>query len=441
MKSPLVKIYSTDNSPRLEYVAGIILEDILGLSWEIIYDKRRLGNHPVINYSSDNIKNSFKVSPDSLLFEKGIRLREITVNQWKGLPVFFQTSSDSDLPFDIFAASFFLISRYEEYLEFQPDEFGRFPASSSIAFKNGFLGIPVVDLWAKEMAKTFIKRFQTLAFKRNEYSSLLTIDVDQPFAYLGKGLMRSIGGLFLDIKNNKNHTGDRYRTLTGRGNDPFKVFEYIFENVQKNNSDVRFFFPVGDYSKYDKNPSWKNDEYRELIRSIANKYASGLHPSFFAAENTSMINTEAVRLKTILGKEIISSRFHFVRLFMPKSYRSIHKAGIFEDYSMGYPDEPGFRAGIARPYFFYDLSEDNKTSLKIIPFQVMDGTLYKYKHLDPVVSKEIIQKLINETRKVGGLFVSIWHNTSLLDNQEWHDWRGVFEFMLKNQNNDNLSQK
>jgi hypothetical protein len=118
---------------------------------------------------------------------------------------------------------------------------------------------------------------------------------------------------------------------------------------------------------------------------------------------------------------------------MPRSYNNILQAGISEDYSMGYPDEPGFRAGIARPYFFYNVSEDKQTNLKIVPFQIMDGTLYDYKKLDPVSSKEVILKLINETKNVGGLFVSIWHNTSLLDNEEWKDWREVFEFLINNQ--------
>jgi hypothetical protein len=433
MDSRPVKIYSAKNVPRLRYIAGIILGVILGLSWEVITDKRKLGKHPVINYSSENISGSFKISPDSLLFETGIAPREVIVNEWKGLPVFFHTSTDSDLPFDIFAASFFLVSRYEEYLDFQPDEYGRFRASLSLAFKNGFLGIPIVDLWAKEMSKAFLKRFQTLAFKRNEYGALLTIDTDQPFAYLGKSLLRSIGGLIRDIRSNTGNAGDRYRIVARGEKDPFEVFGYIIENIEKSNTDARFFFPVGDHSKYDKNPSWKNTEYRKLIHSIADKFKTGLHPSFYAAGNSSLIKTETIRLKTILGNEIILSRFHYIRLFMPRSYRDIHKAGILEDCSMGYPDEPGFRAGIARPYFFYDVSEDQQTSLKIIPFQVMDATLYQYKNLDPVASKEVILKLINETRKVGGLFVSIWHNTSLLDNPDWQGWREVFEFMLKNQ--------
>ena len=97
---------------------------------------------------------------------------------------------------------------------------------------------------------------------------------------------------------------------------------------------------------------------------------------------------------------------------------------------MGYPDEPGFRAGIARPFYFYDVVKDTVTNLKIVPFQVMDATLYKYKKLDHKASVEIILQLINETRRAGGLFVSIWHNTSLLDNPQCKPWRGVFETML-----------
>ncbi len=432
MDSRPVRIYSVKDVPRLRYIAGIILGDILGLTWEVITDKRKLGKHPVINYSDETISGSFRIDPCSLLFETGISEREIIVNEWKRLPVFFQTSSESDLPFDIFAASFYLITRYEEYLEFQPDEYGRFKAGSSLAFKNGFLGIPIVDIWAKELSKAILKKFNNLTFKSNEFKALLTIDTDQPFAYLGQGLLRSLGGLFNDIKNNKS-TADRYRTVTNGNGDPYEVFDYITEKIESHNSDSRFFFPLGDHSKYDKNPSWKNDDYRKLIHNLSAKFKTGLHPSFYAADNQVAIKTEAARLKTILGTEIVSSRFHYLRLFMPQSYRDLYKAGISEDYSMGYPDEPGFRAGIARPFYFYDVSEDKPTTLKIIPFQIMDATLYEYKKLDVHASKDSILKLIDETRKAGGLFVSIWHNTSLLDNEEGRGWREVFECMLKYQ--------
>jgi len=127
------------------------------------------------------------------------------------------------------------------------------------------------------------------------------------------------------------------------------------------------------------------------------------------------------------------SRFHSARFFMPGSFVALGNSGITEDYSMGYPEEPGFRASIARPYHFYNISEDKPTNLKVIPYQVMDSTLSDHKKLDPENAKKIILKLISETKSAGGTFVSIWHNTSLLENAERQGWREVFEFMLKNQ--------
>jgi|NGEPerStandDraft_6_1074524.scaffolds.fasta_scaffold00472_9 hypothetical protein len=428
-----VKIYSAHDSPRLTYIAGIILGDILGLQWDITTDKRKLGKHPVINYSAENLPGSFKISPDSILFEKEIVPKQIIVDEWKGLPVFFQTTYDSDLPFDVFAASFYLSARYEEYLEFDPDKHGRFPATESLAFKNGFLGKPVIDLWAKELAKSFLKRFPTSVFRRNEYSALLTIDTDQAFAYNGRNIFSSIGGLFRDNKSSLAGRSNGYHKIAKGEKDPFDVFDYIIGNIDKSGTDARFFFPVGDHSKFDKNPSWKNEKYRNLIHKVAGKFQTGLHPSFTAGGDGTLINTENNRLTHILGKKVSMSRFHYLRLNMPGSYNDILKAGFSEDYSMGYPDEPGFRAGLARPYFFYNVSEDKQTNLKIIPFQIMDGTLIDHQKLDIADSKDVILNMISETRKVGGLFVSIWHNTSLLDNDEWKGWRDVFEFMVKRQ--------
>lgn len=426
-----VKIFTFRDVPRLRYIAEIILGEILGLSWEIVTDKRKLGKNPVINYSQDEINGSFRIIPSEILFETGVRNPELAITEWKGLPVFFQTPNGSDLPFDIFAASFYLVSRYEEYLEFEPDKYGRFRASLSLAFRNGFLHRPIVDLWAKEMAKTMISKLRNLTFKRNIFRSLLTIDVDQPFEFLGKDLFRSLGGLLRDFSIKPGKAGERYRTLAKGEKDPFDVFDYITGSIERSGSDVRFFIPVGDRSGHDVQPSWLNEDYRRLIQKISGKFKTGLHPTFTASGDVSKLTTELTRLKSILSKEITASRYHFLRISFPDSLRNVNNLGITEEYSMGYPDETGFRAGIARPYHFYDVAEERKTNLKIVPFQVMDCTLYQYKGLDPFKAKELITKLIDETRSVGGLFVSIWHNTSLLDNSEWAGWRDVYEHMLK----------
>jgi hypothetical protein len=426
-----VKIFTVRDVPRLRYIVEIILGDILGLSWEIVTDKRKLGKNPVINYSSEEIKGSFRIYPDGLLSEAGLKNFVPAAGEWHGLPVLFQNSAGSDLPFDIFAASFYLITRYEEYLEFEPDQYGRFRASASIAFKNNFLTKPVIDLWGRELAKSLLSRFQNMTFRRNVFKSILTIDIDQPFAYLGKDIFRSLGGLFSDIGNKAAKAGERYRTVARGEKDPYDVFDYIIEMIGLNSAEVQFFIPTGNRSAYDKNPSWQNDDYRKLIGRISEKYSVGLHPSFAASDDPVLLKEEKSRLEKIVSKNIVLSRFHYIKMRFPLSCRNLVSAGITGDYSMGYPEEPGFRASIARSFYFYDISEEKKTSLKVTPFQIMDGTLSQYKALNAGSADVIIEELISETRKVGGTFVSLWHNTTLLENQVCMGWRNSFEQMLK----------
>jgi hypothetical protein len=431
MDTGQVKIFTSRDVPRLSYIADILLGDLLGLSWEIVTDRRKLGKNPVINYSNETVKNSFSVIPTTLLFESDIRLYDISISEWRGLPVFFQTPEESDLPFDIFAASFYLISRYEEYTYFQPDEHGRFRASYSLAYKNGFLDKPVVDLWAREWAKVMVLKFQSMVFKKNVFKSLVTIDIDQPFEYRGKDLFRSLGGFLHDVGKRQGKTEERFRTISRGEKDPWDVFDYIFERIEETGTEARFFIPTGDRSDFDKQPSWHNDDYRKLILNISRNYKTGLHPSYFAYLDSPKLKIEKTRLHKIISKDISSSRFHYLRIKFPESFRNLIHEGFKEDYSIGYHDEPGFRAGIARPFNFYDLGEEKETDITIIPFQVMDGTLSQYKNMTPEEARSVIQKIIEETRKAGGLFVSIWHNTSLLDNTECTGWREVFESTLK----------
>jgi len=426
-----VKIFAEDNTPRLSYTAGLILGDMLGLEWEIITRIPGQNDFPLINYSSRIIPGAFTIKPSGLLSEKGVRNISLSVETWKGLPVFFNVASGSDIPFDIFSASFYLVSRYEEYLSHGPDRHGRFAASSSLAYKHGFLMIPVVDLWAREFAADFSGKYPGFVFRFSEYRSLFTSDTDQPYAYLGRGFLRSMLGLISDILIRKRDPAGRLKVLAGSSEDPFAVYDYIIRNLKENNTDAKFFFPVGQRSEYDHNPSWKNKQYRSLIKYLSSSYTAGLHPSYHASGNIDIFRADRERLSVILGRDVNICRFHFLRFKIPGSYKMLVNEGIIEDYSMGYAGEPGFRAGIARPFNFFDISEEIETNLKIVPLQVMDSTLYDYLNLRPENAEDVIFKLIDETKRAGGLFVSLWHNTSLEDSGEWLAWRKLFEKMLK----------
>ena len=97
---------------------------------------------------------------------------------------------------------------------------------------------------------------------------------------------------------------------------------------------------------------------------------------------------------------------------------------------MGFAEYPGFRAGTCTPYFFYDLDEEVERKLLIVPFQLMDATLKYYMHSDIEQAKEEAKKIIDEVKAVKGTFISLWHNESLSDSDEWAGWRKVYEDLL-----------
>ncbi len=91
-----------------------------------------------ITYTKQPLQNEFFVRSNELLFEQGISDIQIHISEWEGTPCFFPTGDRSIIPFDIFAASFYLLSRYEEYLPHVKDIHGRFSPKDSIAYQNDF---------------------------------------------------------------------------------------------------------------------------------------------------------------------------------------------------------------------------------------------------------------------------------------------------------------
>jgi hypothetical protein len=188
---------------------------------------------------------------------------------------------------------------------------------------------------------------------------------------------------------------------------------------------------LGDYGKFDKNVSHENNGFQKLIQKLAMEYEVGIHPSFASFRHGchGKVIRENERLEKIVGRKISKSRQHYLNLKFPKTYQNLIKAGITEDYTLGYPDQSGFRAGICTPFNFYDLENEETTNLLVVPFQVMDGTLRNYLKLSPEEAFKETEMLMNEVKRVGGTFVSIWHNETVNDSGEWKGYREVFEKM------------
>lgn len=385
-----------------------------------------------ISYGSVPVSNEIFFFARPLLSETGISEQNISVFDWEGNKMFYATGKSSALPFDPFAAGFYLVSRYEEYLPHIRDHYDRFDAHNGIAYQHNFLTIPVVNQWALMLKKVISEKYPELVFAKRNYRYEPTIDIDNAYAYLQKGFMRTIGGYGKALLNlNFEDIRTRTRVLMRLQKDPYDTYVYQLELQKKYNLKPIYFFLVGDYGVNDKNLSTQNRRFRELIRHIADYADVGVHPSFASNKEPSRLQVETARLKNILHRDITRSRQHFLMLKFPNTYRNLIERDISDDYSMGFANEIGFRAGICTPFNFYDLDLESETSLRIHPFGVMDATLNLYMKLNPEEAIERIKSMIAEVKKVDGVFTTLWHNETLSDEKAWKGWKSAYEEIVK----------
>ncbi len=426
----MLLVYTHKITPRLNYIFKQFFVRVLNIpvTFTTKVDEFVAHNGPKITYAKAPLGTEFFIRSHDLLFEQGINDIDIKVLKWDETPCFFPTGELSSIPFDIFAASFYLISRYEEYLPHVQDEHDRFPAEESIAFKNDFLERPVIDIWAYKFLELLKKKFPNYDYKSRKFNLISTIDVDSAFAYKHKGVVRTFGGFVNDILHFRFvNFWHRLLTIFNFREDPFNTFSKILNIKEKYKVPTLFFFLIGDYTTYDKNISFSNNKFKSLIKSVADYAKIGLHPSYFTFKSAEKLKKEKLRLERITNTPITFSRQHFLRLSMPETYQNLIDLDLKEDYTMGYAKQVGFRASTCTPFYFYDLDFEIQTPLKIVPFMVMDVTLKNYMQLSKKKSLEKILELKNEVKKVEGTFVSLFHNETLSENKEWKGWLDIYK--------------
>ncbi|WP_027585879.1 polysaccharide deacetylase family protein [Prolixibacter bellariivorans] len=434
----MILIYSNNLSPRLNYTVRYIFNDLIPTTFQVTNDPDLVTrfNGPIINYSDNNELPGLHIFPHGLLFSEKLVDFVPQIDNSGEIPLLFpvSTSGKSELTFDVFAAVFWMVSRYEEYFpKGKTDIHGRFRAEASFAFQHHFLQRPVVDLWAELLADAIATKWPQWEKPMRRFRYISTIDVDNAYAILHKSMLRKMTASFRSIMNPRKNRpiSVRKEVLKGQKPDPYDTYAEMEKMHETYNVEAVFFFLLGDYGKFDKNLSYRNVNYRALIRDTSKKVPVGIHPSYKASGAHKMLETEVKRLSKIIGESPFRSRFHYLRLTFPQSYQWLIDTGIKEDYTLTYHSRAGFRAGTCTPFRFYDLSSENETNLKIFPTTVMEVSLKQYQEQTPKEAIETINRLMMEVKKVNGTFVSLFHNESLSDSGEWKGWKKVFKSMLK----------
>jgi len=431
----MLTVYCKEITSRVSYTFTLVFNKILGVEVYVTKDQKEfdkaIGAKFVYGFNANG--NEILVRSAGLLTSEGIKEQNINVEEHEGIPCFFCVDGPSVIPFDPFSASFYMATRYEEYLSHSKDNFGRFEPSQSLAYRNGFLRKPIVQIWALKLAKILKSRFPDFQYKLPDFTFINTLDIDNAFAYKGKGLLRSLGGMGKSLlKLNFNDLFLRMNVLFLEASDPFDNFEMIGRLTEEYKSKTICFILQGKYGKYDKNLSHNSPHQISMVKKLAEFSEIGLHPSYASNKYPDRLKQEKDQLENIIQMPITKSRQHYLILSFPETYRHLIDQGITDDYSMGFAAEPGFRAGLSISFPFYDLLEEKETGLTIHPFALMDRTFKDYLKICPNEAMELIEEILNELIKTGGQLISVWHNESLNENDEWKGWSEVYRYLQAN---------
>lgn len=405
----MLLIYTQKITPRITYTFKHICTRILGVSVGFTSKIEEFVAHEgmKLSYGRKRLGGEIFVQQDELLVEQGMGDVEIKMGDWDGTPCFFKVSEDSSIPFDIFAASFYLLTRYEEFFPHVKDEGGRFPATESLGYQEDFLHLPVVDMWAYKFRKVLEEHYD-LKFARRKFKAETIISVTEAYRFRKKGIVRSALGFLSDLFQLKvKYAVDRVRVLLKLKKDPYDNYGIIVKFLKKYKVPLKFMFQVSSFSTYDRNVNPNRYEFQSLIKSMADYAEVGLQPGYYACQYSEPLKQEKQRLEDILKRPVESGLNHRYNLLLPDQYMNMAELEFRNDYSMGYPKALGFRAGTCTPYLFYDINLEVTLPILIHPFAI------NMQAVDRILSSDVemaIDELLKETRQVEGTLTAIFSN-------------------------------
>ena len=424
-------LYTPTSSPRLQYVISFI-ESIIGQQIIITTNKEQFlhAESLKINYSVTRIcEDEYQIIPHTLLFQNTIEPFVITVAECRNNPCFFINQNDHH-GFDVFAAIFYLISRYEEYLPHQKDVYGRYAHTNAVAYQNNFLTIPLVNIWILDL----FSRLTTYDLQpATSFSFIPTYDIDIAYAYNHQPIIKKLGGFFKDlIKGDVAKVIERANVYSGVKQDPFDTYQWLDELHKEHQlAPIYFFLLAKKKGIYDKNISPSINALQQLVKQHSSTCQVGIHPSWQSGDKESLVKEEIDSIKKITNKDFTKSRQHYIRLTLPETYRTLIKNGITDDYSMGYGSINGFRASVSSPFYWYDLESEEATNLRIHPFCFMEANSFFEQHLSAEEAGKELQYYHDIVKQVGGQLITIFHNHFLTEQPQWKPWRDMYRRFLE----------
>ena len=402
-----VRIDGEGRTPRQEYAVDLVLRVVLGLDWEWTEGEAQV-----------------QLPSGGLLASSEVVLQP-PIGPWRGWELPYATGGE----LEVFAFAFWVVTRMEEWTTEGRDRHGRFQGETCWAAQAGVLEVPVVEqvvrTWAIEA------RLPEPPPRRSRWFA--TVDVDNALAYSGKPAWRVLAGFGKDaVERNWRRISERWAVLSGHERDPFDTYEALLDLHEIGGLESVFFFLMADRGPHDEGLLHTSKGLHAAIRKVAPRARVGIHPGYASHGNAERIEREAQRLERVLGEGIRHGRQHYLLHEAHRAWPSLVAAGVEEDWSMGYADRLGFRAGMARPFPAYDLAGERTLPLVVHPVMAMDVTLARYMALEAgQQTLERVWRMAEAAWAVGGDVVTIWHNETYAGRGEWEPWRQFYQTLIQ----------
>ena len=433
-----------------KYILRVLLREFLGLEYYLCIDKSM---HGVVKIVAEDgaltIVDVFFSDEKKWLSIESLPkfpLRKISVgnffSDYKGedeLPVLYGVDTDRNfieidgngifLGLDIFGSAFFMLSRYEECVVLERDDYGRFTARSSVAYKAEFLERPIVNEYVELLWCVLQRVSRGLNRKKRYYKVIPTHDIDKPFGMMYDSKQQIIRHFAGDVLYRKSLNAvvtrikEVYRTLFNSKSviaERKKTFTFICEQSEKYGLQDVFFFMNSKSSWLDGNYYVDEPEVLVLIKELRQaNHMIGLHPSFVSYNNKKEMGKEVSFMNRVLRDNglpiLVGARQHYLRWENPTTWQLYEEQGIPFDSTLSFADYAGFRCGTCYEYPVYDVMNRRELNLWEYPLIVMDGTLYEYMKMERIAAMEYTVHLAEKCKRYKGNFVLLWHNTSLDD--------------------------
>lgn len=322
---------------------------------------------------------------------------------------------------DILAAALLMLTRWEETIIAERDTHDRFPASASVAYRQGFLNRPVVDEYARILGSWLEHLLPVWTMPRPTLQIALSHDVDHPVRWLTP--RKVLSDVYVCMRDqyspfNAGHTlfrGVQVLLNETYQHDPyFRALETLANVSEKHNLKSSFYFMGSTGGPFDSGYNPCQTPTKDFIQAIiARGHEAGFHPGYETYLNPARFQAEKQRITEAIGSQPTGGRQHYLRFRVPDTWRIWEASGMQYDSTLSYADHEGFRGGTCFDYPPYDLEQDRQMNLIERPLIVMEGSLEHYRGLDVVQAEKSIHDLATKCHWVGGRFTLLWHNSSI----------------------------